>query len=346
MLAVRHAIPSPAIPMRVNPEYALSVFTRDCENVQIPRSRSELSGRRYYSPSQGRFLGRDPIEETGGLNLYGFCGNNSINRWDLLGALSITIDDMFGSTYEFDTPISEWTASDREKFDIWIANVQLSYPVDPSVAEGGLPPDSPFARNFGLQIDGVTVGTLGPGGFYDYAMLARALDANPNGQSITDSRSQAGQLSGTLKELSDQLRAKYGPDFMKDPKVIAEMQKAWSESGINGSVSDRKEQGGWVLQKEDSFWNLWGLLSAGYDVQRWPSDSSSQGSGSALLSINAGPKPSSAVGEFHTHPISATEGGSPHVLSPNDLRALLVTVKLPMVIITHDGYDYYFPPMP
>src|SRR5262249_44385185 len=27
-------------------------------------------GHRYYSPSQGRFLGRDPIEEKGGLNLY------------------------------------------------------------------------------------------------------------------------------------------------------------------------------------------------------------------------------------------------------------------------------------
>jgi RHS repeat-associated protein len=42
-------------------------------------------GRRYYSPSQGRFLGRDPIQEEGGLNLYGFCRNNAINRWDVLG---------------------------------------------------------------------------------------------------------------------------------------------------------------------------------------------------------------------------------------------------------------------
>ena len=42
-------------------------------------------GRRYYSPSQGRFLGRDPKDEKGGLNLYGFLLNNSINRWDYLG---------------------------------------------------------------------------------------------------------------------------------------------------------------------------------------------------------------------------------------------------------------------
>jgi len=57
----------------------------ECEEVQIPRPRMKVSGRRYYSPSQGRFLGRDPIEESGGLNLYGFVGNNPINRWDLLG---------------------------------------------------------------------------------------------------------------------------------------------------------------------------------------------------------------------------------------------------------------------
>lgn len=42
-------------------------------------------GQRYYSPSQGRFLGRDPIEEEGGLNLYAFCINDSINNFDVLG---------------------------------------------------------------------------------------------------------------------------------------------------------------------------------------------------------------------------------------------------------------------
>ena len=48
-------------------------------------------GRRYYSPSQGRFLGRDTIEERGGRNLYAFCRNNSVNMWDLLGMLPYSI---------------------------------------------------------------------------------------------------------------------------------------------------------------------------------------------------------------------------------------------------------------
>ena len=38
---------------------------------------------RHYSPSLGRFLSRDPIEEQGGLNLYLFCGNDVFSFDDL-----------------------------------------------------------------------------------------------------------------------------------------------------------------------------------------------------------------------------------------------------------------------
>ena len=40
---------------------------------------------RTYDPALGRWLSRDPIGERGGMNLYGFVGNNGVNRWDLLG---------------------------------------------------------------------------------------------------------------------------------------------------------------------------------------------------------------------------------------------------------------------
>ena len=42
---------------------------------------------RPYEPGLGRWLGRDPIEEKGGVGLYGFVGNDPVNRWDLLGQL-------------------------------------------------------------------------------------------------------------------------------------------------------------------------------------------------------------------------------------------------------------------
>ena len=42
-------------------------------------------GFRYYSPSLGRFLNRDPIGELGGSNLYAFVENDPVNGWDYLG---------------------------------------------------------------------------------------------------------------------------------------------------------------------------------------------------------------------------------------------------------------------
>lgn len=42
-------------------------------------------GARFYSPSLGRFINRDPIEESGGMNLYGFAGNDGVNGFDYLG---------------------------------------------------------------------------------------------------------------------------------------------------------------------------------------------------------------------------------------------------------------------
>jgi RHS repeat-associated protein len=40
---------------------------------------------RYYDPITGRWPSRDPIGEYGGINLYGFVGNDGVNSWDLLG---------------------------------------------------------------------------------------------------------------------------------------------------------------------------------------------------------------------------------------------------------------------
>ena len=40
---------------------------------------------RHYKADIGRWLGRDPIEESGGINLYGFVYNDSINNRDVLG---------------------------------------------------------------------------------------------------------------------------------------------------------------------------------------------------------------------------------------------------------------------
>jgi RHS repeat-associated protein len=42
-------------------------------------------GHRYYNPSIGRWLNRDLVEERGGLNLYGFVDEDTLNQIDILG---------------------------------------------------------------------------------------------------------------------------------------------------------------------------------------------------------------------------------------------------------------------
>ncbi len=43
---------------------------------------------RWYDPSTGRWLSKDPILLEGGLNLYAFCGNDPVNFTDPLGLLT------------------------------------------------------------------------------------------------------------------------------------------------------------------------------------------------------------------------------------------------------------------
>ncbi len=48
-------------------------------------------GYRYYEPRAGRWLSRDPLEEAGGINLYGFNDNDPLNQIDPLGQSPISI---------------------------------------------------------------------------------------------------------------------------------------------------------------------------------------------------------------------------------------------------------------
>ncbi len=46
----------------------------------------------YYNSEQGRWISRDPIQESGGVNIYGFTGNNPVGAYDLLGLKSVEIE--------------------------------------------------------------------------------------------------------------------------------------------------------------------------------------------------------------------------------------------------------------
>ena len=63
-------------------------------------------GYRYYSPALGRWLSRDPIEEQGGLNLYGFVNNDPVNKWDVLGLFLDSVSGSIRGCLSLPTPAS------------------------------------------------------------------------------------------------------------------------------------------------------------------------------------------------------------------------------------------------
>ena len=74
-------------------------------------------GYRFYSPELGRWLARDPIEERGGLNLYGMVANNAVAFFDRLG---LEIDPLF---YDFPPPGSPGPPGFPDPRKDWEASV-------------------------------------------------------------------------------------------------------------------------------------------------------------------------------------------------------------------------------
>lgn len=91
-------------------------------------------GYRYYSASTGRWLNRDPIGEEGGVNLYGFVGNDPVNKWDLWGLkifdLSVdhcgceTLDEALEAAYNaraaygINSPAEGWDEADYKSLGL------------------------------------------------------------------------------------------------------------------------------------------------------------------------------------------------------------------------------------
>ncbi len=71
--------------IRAEGDYADDNPFRFSSKFQDNETKLIYYGYRYYNARNGRFINRDPIAEAGGLNLYGFVGNDGVNGWDYLG---------------------------------------------------------------------------------------------------------------------------------------------------------------------------------------------------------------------------------------------------------------------
>jgi RHS repeat-associated protein len=144
-------------------------------------------GYRYYNPSTGRWLSRDPIEERGGRNLCSFVSNLPVNSWDLLGLLTPVdvLNCYFGNSPErlwvmeqndeYTKRMREWVAVqqalDKAKKDL-SANCdkwQSSHMATPKWYPSPTPEFSPDKASFRIAVPS-PAGT-GPGdSIKDYAL--------------------------------------------------------------------------------------------------------------------------------------------------------------------------------
>jgi RHS repeat-associated protein len=78
----------------------------DCETELV------YYGSRYYSPSLGRWISRDPIEEDGGKNLYAFVANSPVHSLDALG--QILLETLFAEGFEFPNEAAELAVKGKQ----------------------------------------------------------------------------------------------------------------------------------------------------------------------------------------------------------------------------------------
>jgi RHS repeat-associated protein len=159
--AVSNPEPPPKTP---SPSGNLSASARKIGSKnRRSRPRVAYYGYRYYDPQTGRWPSRDPIGERGGMNLYGFVGNDGVNLLDVLGLL-FHCDDCDGKNKGsskanvFSVRITAQGMTDQDWLDFWKVNAVLQALL---TAGANMPLDADdiikLAETGGISGDGIAI---------------------------------------------------------------------------------------------------------------------------------------------------------------------------------------------
>ena len=141
---------------RIDPQ-ALNTCRMNCPAAMTIASGVTVYGYRYYDPETGRWLSRDPIGERGGLNLYGFVGNDPTSHIDVLGLESLkpcAFEIVGGHATGIDEEEKEFNKKKNTRCDRFFGASCFRSP------NGGLVWATPEARDEHGQADDSTMGEL------------------------------------------------------------------------------------------------------------------------------------------------------------------------------------------
>ena len=167
-------------------------------------------GLRYYNPVHGRFINRDPIGEEGGLNLYGFVGNDAVNNWDYLG-LKWKIERK-NKEYAIATAESSDTLANLAKqigfneneASEWLRDINGNKWLQSMDMFGSV---SAFGKGCSFRIPNTILSRSEHGMFYNYFIVDTNLETlRSHGYKVKHKeirRSHLGKYSLELKQLSD-----------------------------------------------------------------------------------------------------------------------------------------------
>jgi RHS repeat-associated protein len=82
-------------------------------------------GYRYYNPSTGRWPSRDPLQEYGGLNLYGFALNDGVNKCDSNG--KELIEGLVGLGFDLGVQIAFNVTTGKDWYDIDVTGAAVAF---------------------------------------------------------------------------------------------------------------------------------------------------------------------------------------------------------------------------
>jgi RHS repeat-associated protein len=165
---------------------------------------------RYYKPNLMRWLTEDPIAEDGGLNLYAFCGNNPVSRYDKDGRAYFAYRPL-------DNPVTHMTgimaaSSEFMKKKNWVvAHEQLIFEdggssVNIGYFDAPIGGNNPRQDEFHFQTQYVPI--EGKGAYNDCVMREAVKNVTPRPYNLW---TWAGRSTGqyNCQDYADDLRSEY-----------------------------------------------------------------------------------------------------------------------------------------